>query len=341
MRQSHEVLRPYLAELEAQPWIEGATVRRDPERGPLLDLRTPKGRKTLRLLHATSNLGVASAAGFLATAEQEGPAILFAPYVSEPMASRFVSGRLMFVDRLGNLYLDFPPNYSARKQTRHASKKLPQDQSLRGPGYQVVLALLTIPHLLNGTVRELAEAAGTSRQAANQTPKILVERGSIVRTRKGRVWSPAQWDDLLQFWVNGYLRSLRPHLVIDRYRTRENDPIEREQTFEKCMSKRAVFRWSGAAASRRLTGHYLGTTTVAHLETEHVGRVVGGMHAVRADDGPLTLLGIPGPAALMGPKSHVAAPALVYAELLAENNERAREAALEIRTKYLPPPERP
>jgi len=57
--------------------------------------------------------------------------------------------------------------------------------------------------------------------------------------------------------------------------------------------------------------------------------------AVRADDGPLELLKLPSPSALQGAAPHVAATPLLYADLLAEDNERAREAAAELRAAYL------
>jgi hypothetical protein len=47
------------------------------------------------------------------------------------------------------------------------------------------------------------------------------------------------------------------------------------------------------------------------------------------------MLGVPGPLGLEGPAPHVAHPLLVYTELLVEGDERAREAAEEIHSRYL------
>jgi hypothetical protein len=59
------------------------------------------------------------------------------------------------------------------------------------------------------------------------------------------------------------------------------------------------------------------------------------LHVLPAKDGPIVVLGIPGLLGLQGPAPHIAHPLLVYTELLVEGDERAREAAEEIRSRYL------
>jgi hypothetical protein len=59
------------------------------------------------------------------------------------------------------------------------------------------------------------------------------------------------------------------------------------------------------------------------------------LNLLPAKDGPVVVLGVPGPLGLEGPAPHVAHPLLVYTELLVEGDERAREAAEEIRSRYL------
>jgi len=59
------------------------------------------------------------------------------------------------------------------------------------------------------------------------------------------------------------------------------------------------------------------------------------LRALRTDDGQLTLLRAPGPIAFEGAKARTVAPLLVYTELLLAGDKRAREAAVEIRRKFL------
>jgi len=59
------------------------------------------------------------------------------------------------------------------------------------------------------------------------------------------------------------------------------------------------------------------------------------LNLLPAKDGPIVVLGVPGPLGLEGPSPHIAHPLLVYTELLVEGDERALEAAAEIRTRFL------
>jgi len=93
-------------------------------------------------------------------------------------------------------------------------------------------------------------------------------------------------------------------------------------------------RWGGCAAGYRLTHHYRGERMVLHLEavTPTLRRT---LRAVPDAHGPLVILGIPGPAALAGATPDTVHPLLVYAEMLAEHSDRAREAAGEVADQYL------
>jgi hypothetical protein len=55
---------------------------------------------------------------------------------------------------------------------------------------------------------------------------------------------------------------------------------------------------------------------------------------LRAEDGPVILMRTPCPAAFAGPVGHVAAPVLVYAELVCAGDDRSIETAAIIRDRY-------
>jgi hypothetical protein len=59
------------------------------------------------------------------------------------------------------------------------------------------------------------------------------------------------------------------------------------------------------------------------------------LRALPAGDGPLVLLEAPTTLALGGPEEHVAHPLLIYTELITARDERAREAAEELRERFL------
>jgi len=135
-------------------------------------------------------------------------------------------------------------------------------------------------------------------------------------------------------WVAGYADKLRPRLLVGRYRAAAKDPIAFEKHTEATLGDDLNWAWGGATAGYRLTQHYRSAITTLHVATPPT-TMQRQLNLLPAKDGPITLLGVPGPIGLQGPATHVAHPLLVYTELLVEGDERALEAAAEIRARFL------
>jgi len=59
------------------------------------------------------------------------------------------------------------------------------------------------------------------------------------------------------------------------------------------------------------------------------------LRMLAADDGPITVLRTPGTLAYKGSAPHLAHPLLVYSEMLISTDVRMREAAAEVRERFL------
>src|SRR5205085_2208397 len=99
-----------------------------------------------------------------------------------------------------------------------------------------------------------------------------------------------------------------------------------------------TWAFGGGAAAWRMTGFYRGLETVVHVERMSL-HALRQLRAVRAEDGPLTILRTPGTLPYAGTSAHLAHPLLVYSEMLASNDPRMNEAAHELRERFvrLPP----
>jgi hypothetical protein len=157
--------------------------------------------------------------------------------------------------------------------------------------------------------------------------------GFLHDTRTGRILDKRH---LLDRWVAGYADRLRPSLLLARYRPAEKDLRLLQAKGEEALQRRGVrYAFSGGVAAERLTGHYRGETTTVHLERA-VPELAHELRLAPSDDGSVTVLLSPGPVIFDHmPMPGTAPAAVVYAELLAEGGERARETAELIRTKYL------
>ena len=196
----------------------------------------------------------------------------------------------------------------------------------------VLFALLARPELTTAPIRSLAEAAGVGKTTAAELLQRLKDEGLILRDKGGR--RIARPTVLMDRWLAGYADKLRPRLLVGRYRAALSDPLAFEKHVEATLGDRLNWAWGGAAAGYRLTRHYRGETTLLHA-APHPATMQRQLNLLPARDGPIVVLGVPGPLGLEGPAPHVAHPLLVYTELLVEGDERAREAAEEIRSRYL------
>lgn len=90
----------------------------------------------------------------------------------------------------------------------------------------------------------------------------------------------------------------------------------------------------GGAAAHRLTGYYRGPRTVIYFASvpPAPARKLG---LVPSADGDVWLARSPGPAAFTGTDERCVHPLLVYTDLLAEGDDRARDAAAELRSRFL------
>jgi hypothetical protein len=107
-----------------------------------------------------------------------------------------------------------------------------------------------------------------------------------------------------------------------------------ERHVEEELGDTVKWAWGGGAAAMRLTRHYRGRETVLHVQ-DPPATLPRALRALPATDGPFAILRTPGEIAFDGALPRTVHPLLVYTELLAANNERAREAAEELWIRFL------
>jgi len=333
-------LQPYLAHLKALPFVRGVRVEQQargadpPHADALVRLRTPKGECTLRAEIKRTHLTQTLVDGFLARARplEKGRWILLAPHVGRKMGGYLRENHTNYLDVAGNCYLTIDRDYLALVEGKRPERKGPAARGVRGPGHQVLFAVLARPDLLDAPVRKLAGAAGVGKTAAAEMLARLESEGLIGADREGR--RLLQPQIVLDRWLAGYIALVRPRLLIGRFRTNDPDPEALEGRIEHELGDTVQWAWGGGAAAMRLTGYYRGAGTVLHL-AEPVQDLGKRLKAIPAEGGPLIVLRVPGPIAFEGVKPRTAHPLLVYTELLAAGAERAREAAEEVATRYL------
>jgi len=257
--------------------------------------------------------------------------IVLAPYITTKMGEELAGQGINYIDLQGNCDIRIPEQgflvhvEGKRPQTRPATGR-----GMGAPGYRVLFALLAEKELAGATVRAIADAAEVGKTTAAETMDRLREEGFLLR-RQGTE-KLTRRKELTDRWVTGYADILRPRLILGTYRTRL-DPFEFERRTE-ADPPTTPWAWGGAAAAVRMYRHYRGGTTLVHTPVQPTA-ALRRADALPARDGNVLVVAPPCPVGLEGRQEHLAHPLLIYAELLLERDERARETAELFRERFL------
>jgi len=339
MKAPADDLGGYLEVLRGFSFVRAATLRAAPDGLPVdatLVVRTPTETFRLPARRTRSLLGRDVAEHLAGLAQRIPGLVVLTPAVGRFLGDFLAKHGVNFVDLAGNCSLRLGGSYQARIQGRARTSSRTTEKALRAPAYRVLFALLARSELLDAPARTLAEAAGdVSPQTAIDLRKRLVARGDVLASGNGHQWAPAGLRRATEFWLAGFSATLFPGLSLGRFHTQEKDLRLLGESLGKRLGDARSWRWGGGAAAQRLTGYYRGPRTVIYFASAPPtpARKLG---LVPSADGDVWLARSPGPAAFTGSDERCVHPLLVYADLLAEADDRAREAAAELRNRFLP-----
>lgn len=256
-------------------------------------------------------------------------ALLLTNSLSTTMADYCRDLNIQFVDQAGNCFLQQPGLFvfvSGAKNNNSA--KLGELRGLTPAALRVVFAVLTLPAVLNDTVRRIAEVAGISHGAAGTALITLEESGFFVRTRSSRrsLAMPERWLDV---WTEGYLGRIRPKL--EKYTMSAAGPLS--ATIERVIPQMQQLALGGevAAAARHLGLKPGALTLYVDLQNAQVMReLVQDLKLRRDPGGNVELVHL-----FWNPQELDSFPTvpdpLIYADLVGTGDTRTMEIAAELR----------
>ncbi len=267
--------------------------------------------------------------------------MLFADYIAPGLAQRLEEAEVDYVDAAGNLLIRKPGRlylFKSGAKPPRLREQTPARLSTRS-GLQVVLVLLQEPTATGLSYRELATQSGVALGSVAGVMAELKRKGHLVRRRDG--WQLVRRRALFDLWVSGYSERLRPALVLGRFQPPESDLTETlARVADAAAARQLEYAVTGGVAADALTHHYKGEQLMLFVSAWSRDLLLA-LRWLPSARGPVTLLRYFGPAVAgqrSGPRGTVVAqPLLVYAELLHDGSERAREAARELYEQYLAP----
>lgn len=287
------------------------------------------GQKVQFLAEVKRGLRPATLGAALLQLERLGDqALLVTDYVTPPLADELRVRGVAFLDAAGNAYLNRPPVLVWVKGQRPAEKPVAPTagRAFQATGLQVMFALLCRPELAARPYREIARLAGVAHGTVGIVMANLAEEGFIVDLGQGgrRLRNLRR---LLDIWVEVYARTLRPKLLLGRYRAPAGEWWQQIDV----AAYQAQF---GAEPAATLLDHYL-RPGVATLYAEKVPARLLADQRLRTDPAGDVEIRKRFWAFEQPDHPELVPPVLIYADLLATGDARCMEAAKRIYERYL------
>lgn len=257
--------------------------------------------------------------------------LLVTDYIAPPVADRLRQLNIQFIDTAGNAYIHAPPIliWVTGQKPEKPLADARVARAFQPGGLKLIFALLCKPELVDAPYRDIAAAAGVALGTVGwvmrdlKDEKYLLELGThgrkLINERK-----------LLEQWVEGYAKLLRPKLLIGRFRSLSQD----WQMAAELPVSGAL--WGGETAGAKLTGYLKPAITTIYLQNSPSlqSELLKKLRLVKDPEGDVELREVfwhfdspevPGSAP----------PLLVYADLLATADDRNLETARIVHDKHL------
>jgi hypothetical protein len=147
-----------------------------------------------------------------------GNPLLVTDHVTPPLADALRAQGIEFLDAAGNAFLNQPPLLVFVKGQRPAEEgpALERGRAFQATGLQVLFALLARPELVALPYRAIATVAGVAHGTVGWVMAELPGLGYVAKVGGRR--RLVNGERLLDRWTEAYARTLRPKLLLGRYR---------------------------------------------------------------------------------------------------------------------------
>jgi len=308
-----------------------------------IDLATPRGQHRLSvevkrsyldrtLVNAILSQAPGRSTGKRRAKDNTAARLVLARYIPATVGEQFIAAGISFADEPGNVHVELGEDYNWTVLGKREPPR-PVDADRTTPAtIQLLFQFATAPQSATWTVRDLARAASISKTKV----ALLLNQFRRERLLDGKSEFQVK-PEIIDRLVTGYGQTLRPKLVIGRYRPPEPsiDPFLARLP-EEARTQKLHYALTGGPAADAMQHFYRGTEAPVFLEHRGAG-ILRDLRLLPDRTGPVILLRPFGELVYWREFDGrmVAPPWLVYAELLVSSDPRAREAAEELRREFL------
>jgi len=149
--------------------------------------------------------------------------LFVADYINPKMSERLKEADIQFIDTAGNAYINQKALYiyikGNKPQQDITNQKNKTGKAFQPTGMKVIFAFLRNKELINAPYREIADQAQVALGAVGWVIRDLIAQGFILEGTKNKQRKLADFDLLLNKWVEEYPYKLKEKYKIGRFTT--------------------------------------------------------------------------------------------------------------------------
>ena len=254
-------------------------------------------------------------------ASVQRPLLVITQFVNPDMADQMRCDGLEFIDTAGNAFIRQGQLHIFAKGNRPPDRSpiSPPPRLFMPAGLRVVFSLLCRPDLVNGTYREVAAASGLALGTVAGIMAEMKVRLFLTGNRK-TVRRLIRKKDLFDSWVAGYAERLRPRILIGRYQGDHG-------WWQEKVHQPAWAQWGGEVAASLITRHLYPQVITVYLAGSRLNEFLLDNKLRMERNGNVEILERFWIGENRTEALETVHPILIYADLLASENERNIETA--------------
>lgn len=265
--------------------------------------------------------------------------IIFADYINDRVAAELKNNNIDYVDTAGNMLITKPAgayvNVRGKKRDEDAMKT--KGRLTQVAGLKILTNLLIKPEAINLPQRAIGVEAGVALGAVANVIKELRAGGYIEQTGPNTV-RLIHKQELFEKWVTGYAERLRPKLIVGRFNTQTRNVADIAADTAKTLTREYIkWAYTGAFAEDTLINYYRTEELVLFIDDWNEN-LLQNLKWIPAREGQITVLRGFGEGMFQNDTPgllKLVAPLLIYGELIADGDNRAKEAARRVYDRFL------
>jgi len=264
--------------------------------------------------------------------------LLISEHVTAGAAKLLREENISYLDASGNCFLQ-SGSLLLLVQGQKRKRPLRSDQSTRAfntAGLKLIFALLVRKDAVNWTYRDLADLVEVSRGTVGYVMEDLTRLGYVEERAEQR--HLRNREDLMDRWATGYTETLRSELSRGRFKFLPN---RKATSWQNHLSNFRTTKWGGEPGADLLTGNFRPEMLTLYTR-EETSTVCRELEAAPDPKGSIEILDmfwdpkeLEEQNELVGTTEQHVPPLLIYADLVASADPRARRIAKKIWDQYL------